>query len=65
MRAGLSAAFSQVVLGAGVTTCVGDLLTDGFSLRSYRSVKTCAHLEQTFPVVAGRVIDDYCMVTVQ
>jgi hypothetical protein len=48
----------------GVTACVGDLLTDGFSLRSYRKVPTCAHIEQTFPVVAGRVIDDYCMISV-
>jgi hypothetical protein len=47
----------------GVTTCVGDLVTDGFSLRSYRAVPTCSNIEQTFPVVAGRAIDDYCMVT--
>lgn len=47
----------------GVTACVTDLLTEGFSSVSYRRVPTCQRVEETFPVVSGRVIDDYCMVT--
>jgi hypothetical protein len=62
-RAAFTSGKYPVDLFPGVVTCVSDLLSDGFTTRSYRKIPSCERVEETFAVISGQAIDDYCMPT--
>jgi hypothetical protein len=45
----------------GAGRCVSDLFAAGITSKSFRTVPTCQRIEETFAVVSGQQIDDYCM----
>jgi hypothetical protein len=45
----------------GAGRCVSELFTAGITTRSYRTLPSCQRMEETFAVVAGQRVDDYCM----
>jgi hypothetical protein len=49
----------NVFPGAG--RCIADLFAAGISASSYRTIKTCQRIEESFATVNGQRIDDYCM----
>jgi hypothetical protein len=49
----------NVFPGAG--RCIADIFTAGISAESYRNLKTCQRIEESFATINGQRIDDYCM----